>query len=269
MRPTSATSPATSPSRAPNARARTSVVNALAPPAGRRRAASAAAARTASGSSPARAASTAARRGPCASPSLNRAMAARSSAAAPGRSVAGAGGVRKVPSCSTCSTADRVPKQIVSSMPACSAPDRSARAEAALRTRAAAAAPAAGGPRPNTSSSGGAKGIGVSSPPTRLTGASSHSNASWPIVAAISPPKPPVSGASCSDQRAVRLPHRVEHRLAVPGGKRAQVDHLDVVALGGQRLGRRRAPSRRRRRRSRRSRPRPRGRSAARPIGIV
>ena len=41
------------------------------------------------------------------------------------------------------------------------------------------------------------KGTGESRAPRRATGASSHSNASWPIVAASSPPKPPVVGASC------------------------------------------------------------------------
>ena len=46
-----------------------------------------------------------------------------------------------------------------------------------------------------------ANGTGVSRAPRRATGASSHSKASRPTVAAISPPKPPVSGASWSTRQ--------------------------------------------------------------------
>ena len=88
-------------------------------------------------------------------------------------------------------------------------------------------------------SSGFEYGIGTSAPVTRITGASSQSNAcSW-ISAARFAPTPPWGQPSSTIDRAIRLLHRFDDRVEVERPQRARIDHLRVdLVLGGERLGR-------------------------------
>ena len=76
-------------------------------------------------------------------------------------------------------------------------------------------------------SSGGENGTGASGAAIRFTGASSDSNASSAIVAAISAPKPPVRVSSWRTSTFDVLRTLSSTASLVPRHHRAQVDHLD------------------------------------------
>ena len=86
----------------------------------------------------------------------------------------------------------------------------------------------------NAFSSEGENGTGLSGAAMRRTGASSCSNASSAIVAAISAPKPPVLRVLVEDEHLGAARDALEHRLAVPRDQRAQVEHLDGDAVVGE-----------------------------------
>ncbi len=80
-------------------------------------------------------------------------------------------------------------------------------------------------------------GYGMSKPATRRTGASRWWKQRSVIRAAISPPGPPNPWDSCDDHGPPGPPHRRADRLVVERHQRAQVDHLQVPALGAGGLG--------------------------------
>ena len=67
----------------------------------------------------------------------------------------------------------------------------------------------------------------MSSPATRVTGASSQAKASCPMAGGDLAAEAAGERRFVQHERAGRLPHRREHRVAVPRQERPEVDHLD------------------------------------------
>ena len=79
---------------------------------------------------------------------------------------------------------------------------------------------------------------GTSGAPRRITGPSSHSNASRATMAAISPENEPVEVGLGDDERLARLLRRVEDGLLVQRIQRPRLDDLGLYAvLFGELLG--------------------------------